>query len=432
MPQSALTGSRIRERRMLQGLRQSELARAVGISPSYLNLIEHNRRRIGGKLLVDIAGELKVEASLLAEGAEAELIARLSAAAAEAGDEGAETEQAGDLAGRFPGWARLVVAQRRRIEELERAVEVLSDRLTHDPHLAATLHEVLDTVTAIRSTAGILAETREIEPEWRDRFHRNINEDAQRLAEGAQALVGFLDEAGDAEGELIAPQEEFEGFLAASAFHFEALEDGTASPEDVAAGAGLHSASARAQAEAALTRYADDAAAAPLAALREAMEETGPDPLALAVRLGVSPGLAMRRIAALPELEAGLVICDRSGTITFRKPVAGFALPRFGAACPLWPLYQALSRPMVPVRELLGQPGRDGVQAERLFLAHALAEPLAAVDYGREPLYETQMLILPVEREADAQPALVGATCRICSRRDCEARREPSIMSEGV
>ncbi|MCB1843770.1 MAG: hypothetical protein KDI09_12470, partial [Halioglobus sp.] len=30
---------------------------------------------------------------------------------------------------------------------------------------------------------------------------------------------------------------------------------------------------------------------------------------------------------------------DGSGTLTLRKPVAGFSLPRFGAACPLWPLY---------------------------------------------------------------------------------------------
>ncbi len=56
MSQSRLAGSRIRERRLLQQMRQSDLAERVGISPSYLNLIEHNRRRIGGKLLVNIAG----------------------------------------------------------------------------------------------------------------------------------------------------------------------------------------------------------------------------------------------------------------------------------------------------------------------------------------------------------------------------------------
>ena len=47
--------------------------------------------------------------------------------------------------------ASLVAAQARRIASLERTVEQLDDRLTHDPFLSASLHEVLSTVTAIRS-----------------------------------------------------------------------------------------------------------------------------------------------------------------------------------------------------------------------------------------------------------------------------------------
>ena len=61
MARDTLTGSRIRERRIMSGLKQAELARMADISPSYLNLIEHNRRRIGGKLLLDIAEVLEVE-----------------------------------------------------------------------------------------------------------------------------------------------------------------------------------------------------------------------------------------------------------------------------------------------------------------------------------------------------------------------------------
>ncbi|MDP1576045.1 MAG: helix-turn-helix transcriptional regulator, partial [Cypionkella sp.] len=45
MPISALTGTRLRERRVALGQRQADLAETVGISASYLNLIEHNRRR---------------------------------------------------------------------------------------------------------------------------------------------------------------------------------------------------------------------------------------------------------------------------------------------------------------------------------------------------------------------------------------------------
>ena len=106
MPRDSLTGSRIRERRLISGLRQADLAKQIGISASYLNLIEHNRRRIGGKLLLNIARVLGVEPSMLTEGAEAALIATLREAAADAGAVQAETDRADEFAGRFPGWHR--------------------------------------------------------------------------------------------------------------------------------------------------------------------------------------------------------------------------------------------------------------------------------------------------------------------------------------
>ena len=55
MPLSALTGTRLRERRLALGLKQAELAQRVGVSASYLNLIEHNRRRISEDLLARLA-----------------------------------------------------------------------------------------------------------------------------------------------------------------------------------------------------------------------------------------------------------------------------------------------------------------------------------------------------------------------------------------
>ena len=151
MPARALTGSRIRERRVMLGVKQSALARTVGISAAYLNLIEHNKRRIGGKLLVDISRELDVDPAALAEGAEAELVSALRDAAAGDEEAGAETARVEEFAGRFPGWAGLVAGQQRRIARLERTVETLTDRMEHDPHLAASLHELLSTVTAINA-----------------------------------------------------------------------------------------------------------------------------------------------------------------------------------------------------------------------------------------------------------------------------------------
>ena len=68
---------------LMQEIVKRRLAREVGISPAYLNLIEHNRRRIGGKLLVNLARALDTEPVTLSEGAETALVDVLREAAVE-------------------------------------------------------------------------------------------------------------------------------------------------------------------------------------------------------------------------------------------------------------------------------------------------------------------------------------------------------------
>ena len=120
----------------------------------------------------------------------------------------------------------------------------------------------------------------------------------------------------------------------------------------------------------------------------------------------------------------GLVICDASGTLTFRKPVAGFALPRFGAACPLWPLFSALGQPMRPIETVIETAGPQG----RRFLVQAFCR-LRFPQGARGPeLREAAMLILP-EPVRTADVLAVGSTCRVWQRSACPARREPSILT---
>ena len=57
MTERLALGAKLRALRRQQHLTQTELARRLGISPSYLNLIEHNRRAFGADLLVKL-GEI--------------------------------------------------------------------------------------------------------------------------------------------------------------------------------------------------------------------------------------------------------------------------------------------------------------------------------------------------------------------------------------
>lgn len=428
MPMTGLTGSRVRERRLALGIRQADLARGAGISASYLNLIEHNRRRIGAVLLEKLAAALSLEPAQLSEGAEGGQIEELRAAAAAApASARPELDRVEDFLGRFPGWAELLAGQHQRVGQLERVVAALNDRISHDPHLSLALHEVLSAVSSVRSTAAILAETEDIEPEWRERFHSNLHADSERLAAGAEALVAYLDGSEEAEDAgAAAPQEEVEAWLTARGWHLPELEiggDGAgALDSEIAA---LASGAARSLARDWVARALQDAATLPLEPFAAAMHDCQGDPLRIAQVFGADVLAVFRRIAFRPGAEEGLVICDGSGTLAVRKPVEGFTLPRFGAACALWPLYSALSRPMVPVEAYAELPGL----AVQRYHIRAFCAPDFPDGFGGVEVRQSAMLINPVP--PGPEPALaLGSSCRICPRAACPARREPSIMAE--
>lgn len=425
MPGIALTGSRIREHRTQQGMRQADLAARAGVSASYLNLIEHNRRRVAGEVLARLAQALGLDAGLLEAGAQGALIEDLRGAAS-GGEVTVELNRLEEFAGRYPGWAGLVAAQYRRGAVLERSVEALSDRMTHDPHLSATLHEVLSALSSVRATAEILSETENLEMGQRQRFQGNLQQDAERLAVGAGALVAYLDGSERPTEGITAPQDEVEAWLGGWGWHFAEIDAGDFTGFEAKV-LELPSSAARVLARAWGSQAMQDAAALPLAAFRAAVVDLGPDPALLARRFGVGMLVVFRRLAMLPGSGFGLVVCDGSGTLIFRKAVEGFGVPRYGAACPLWPIYTALSRPMSAVSAVVEMAGHV---AQR-FAVRAFCQVTQAGGFGGVELREAAMLIWP--QAGQTGDALgVGSTCRICARHACVARREPSILAQGA
>jgi transcriptional regulator with XRE-family HTH domain len=425
MMPASLAGSRLRERRLALGLRQAEVAKAAGVSASYLNLIEHNRRRIAGDGLGRLAAALGLPLSALEEGADSALIDDLRSAAAAAADglgaemTVAEVDRAEEFAGRFPGWAATTATLARRAARLDLAVQVLNDKLSLDPHLSASIHEVLSAVSSVRSTAAILAETEDIDPIWRARFHRNLHQDSERLAAGAEALVAYLDaSAAPEEATNLSPQEEVEAWLQDRDWHLQGTE--TTGPPALA------SLAARTLAQDWIATMAGDAKTIPLEKLAQAEARLGPDPLRLAAKFGTDPLQVMRRLALRPGSRLGLVICDGSGTLTFRKPAEGFAIPRFGAACPLWPLYTALGRPAHPVEAVVATAGR----LSRRFRIRAWCSPTHPAGFNGPELRTAAMLIQPLAANDGSSGLPVGPTCRICPAHACVARREPSILTD--
>ncbi|UWQ19213.1 short-chain fatty acyl-CoA regulator family protein [Jannaschia sp. M317] len=405
------TGTRIRERRLALDLRQAHLAEAVGISPSYLNLIEHNRRPIGGGLLGKLAEALSVDQAALSSALDDTLIDSLRAAGAAQDLPSRALGDAAELARRYPEWARVIAAQAEALAVQAGTIETLSDRLTHDPALAEAMHELLSTVSVVRSTASILAQTPEIDANWLGRFHANLDADSRRLADGAEAVVSYLDRQAARGDARLTPSEIVAGFLEAAGHSFAVLEtEGVGAVSDLVAP--IANPQAQALAAELLEQDARDAARLPAA---EVLAAAGPD--ALLARAG-DPALVLRRLGLLDPAR-GLVICDAAGALIRRKPVAGFALPVMGAGCPLWPLYEALSQPGRPLVRRIEMP--DGAQ----WVAHAVAQGQVG-GFDEVPVLRATMLLSRADGQGGALG--VGPGCRVCARDRCPARREPSVL----
>ena len=225
MTPAPLIGPKIRDRRRALGITQSGLAATLGISASYLNLIEAGKRNIGGGLLKRIADALGLAVDELDGKAERRLLGDLAELGAEPPLAALRLDpgSAADLAGRHPGWARALVALHRAWLDRGRAVNALTDRLHQDPFLAEAVHDLLTRATVIRSSAEILESAGGLAAEPQRRFVSLVGAESRRLADVARELAGFFAaaRAGTRPG---TPACEVEDFLFDHGNHFPSLE----------------------------------------------------------------------------------------------------------------------------------------------------------------------------------------------------------------
>lgn len=418
-----LTGTRIRDKRLDRGIRQADLAHKVDISPSYLNLIEHNKRRIAGRLLADIARALAVEPAQLTDGAERGLLDQMLTAAA--GIETAvETDKIDEMASRYPGWAQAVATLAQERDGLLVRVQELSDRMTHDPALSASLHSVISAVTSIRSTASILTSGESLDADWLRRFHTNIHNEARRLAESSESLVRFLDAPDQNQNTALNPFVEFEAALSASDTTPAELAK-TKTHEDL-------STPARDLMEKHIQRARALMRAMPDPEFGQAAREAQYDPGDLAVAFGQPLSDVMFRLALLREEDGhppiGIATCDAAGAVTYLKPAGEFSLSRGGQDCPLWPIFTALGQPGRPVRADVILPD----SAARPLRCFAVAEQTSYGGFDLPPIMQSTMLVLTEPDQAAPNPLPLGPSCRICMRSKCPARREPSVIARDL
>ncbi len=357
----ALLGPKIRRLRQERTLSQQDMAQRLGISASYLNLIEHDERPVTVPLLLKLGQTFGVDLQELSDDPERRLAASLGEVFADAGlGAGAvDHEEIRRLVANAPKAGRAIV-------ELYRAWRAAREDA-----------QALQLDLPGNRTRRIVLPTEEA----RDFFeaHQNhfptIESAAETLAPGDEADRGrFLaDRLTQRHGiaVTVAPVERMEGAfrrydpktrsLALSEMlplpfrHFAlayqlGVVEAREAIDSIIAAAKLTAAESETVVRVGLANYFAGAVLMPYAAYLAAAQGARYDIEALMNRFGVSFEQAAHRLTTLRRPGAAgipffFARVDIAGNLTKRFSAAGFQFSRYGGACPRFILHEAFATP---------------------------------------------------------------------------------------
>ncbi|WP_114912425.1 helix-turn-helix domain-containing protein [Acidibrevibacterium fodinaquatile] len=437
-----LIGRTIRRLRQEHGLTQQALAARLGISASYLNLIEHDQRSVTAGLLLKLAEIFRIELAELSGAQERQLEVGLREVFADPllGAETIAEAEIETLAASAPNAARAVLALyrawrvaredasgialpsgRRILLPNEEARDVFDDHANYFPALETAAEAIageLDAAPAERNHA--IAE--------RLRRHHGI-------AVVVRALEGLR--AYDAEARRLTLSEslprESRGFH--MAFQLALLEAADA-VETVLAEVKPSTPEAVALIRIGLLNYTAGALLMPYLPYREAAAALRHDMEALAARFGVSFEQACQRLSTLQRPGARgvpffFLRVDPAGNVSKRFSAAGFPFARYGGSCPRWVVHTAFASPGVVRVQVAELP--DGTR----FLCFARTVTGVAARWGEPPPVHVVAMGSPLTYAADIVYAEgldleraavgIGLSCRLCERPDCRSRAFPPL-----
>ena len=439
----AAIGKTIRRLRMEQGYTQQGFAQKLGISTSYLNLVEHDQRNVTASLLFKLTDILKVDLAALSGVQEREYEVALREAFS---DPSLAVEPVPDAEiqtlAAAPNAARAVLALHRALagarEEAGGGITLPSGRKIllpneevrdffhdHENHFPA-LEEVAEQICATLDTATLgtnhaLAE----------RLRRQHG-----LVVSVRPLPGAL-RVFDAANRMLTLSEdlprESRGFQ--MAFQLALLEAREPVEKIVKRGNPTTSDAAELL-RIGLLNYIAGALLMPYEPMLAAARERRYDVDAIAARFGVSYEQACHRLSTLQRAGSRgvpffFLRADPAGNVSKRFSAAGFPFMRFGGTCPRWIVHSAFATPGA-VRVQVAQ-----LSATETFLCFARAitgrparwgepPPVHVVGMGCDISHASELVYSDGLNLATAAVG-IGLSCRMCERQDCRSRAFPPI-----
>ena len=225
---SAASGRQIRRLRREQGLSQSGLAEKIGISPSYLNLIEHGHRPLTRQIMPTVAAALGADLSDLQVSTDLQLSQDLSEMFGDRifSTAGVADNEIVDAATSLPNMSRAILELYAAYRGGQDRLDSFSERMANEPYLAGIDHEFRTLITSIRSFSEILRDNADLGPDQRQHFLGIIADESARLS---QSIDAVLDQVAEGEGEDTSrtrlPAEEVADLFQANTNYFPHLEE---------------------------------------------------------------------------------------------------------------------------------------------------------------------------------------------------------------
>jgi predicted transcriptional regulator/transcriptional regulator with XRE-family HTH domain len=456
MADAPLLGAKVRALRRREHMTQVDLAERLGVSASYLNLIENNRRPLTAPLLIRLAQIFQLDLQNFASEEDVRLTADLHEVFGDPIFEshGLTNADLRELVATSPNVARAVLTLYRTYATTRESLDTLGERLAGDGFVAVDnsrlpSEEVSDLIQRRMNHFSELEEG--AEALWRDAeldaddvyrglvryLHatRGIEVRIVRVADERQAMRRFdPDKRVLSISEVLPPRSR--RFQLA---HQLGLLTQSAAIDRILRDENLTTPESRALARVALANYFAAAILMPYQPFLEAARAERYDIELLAHRFGTSFEQVCHRLTTLrrPGSEGvpmHMVRIDIAGNISKRFSGSGIRFARFSGACPRWNVHAALMTPGMIRIQLSQMP--DGavyfciartVRSDRggYHVPHTVQSIGMGCDvrYARELVYADG---IDLDNIGAAVP--VGVTCRTCERLDCAQRALPALQ----